>query len=157
MFTSHEYQQPAAFQIARPAALAADKMFFPSFEPAWKAEAFKCLDKIKALPGNWDGYGSAAIPQDLIRMMASLISALPGEQLPRGLPAPEIAPASDGIQIEWNGGRGGVEIIMHPDRTAAWVVESGGQFEDGQLNPEDSVAVVRLLQRVFDLPDANNR
>ncbi len=150
MITSCEYQPPAAVHSAIPAAVAVDKMFFPALEPVWKAEAFKRLGNVKALPDNWDGYGSAAISQDLICMMASLINALPREQLPRGLPAPEIAPASDGIQIEWNGGRGGVEIILRTGHKSAWVVESGGQYEDGQLNPEDSVAVVRLLQRVFD-------
>ena len=149
MLLSPEYKPPAAIQIAPQTGFAAERIFLPQIEPAWKAAAFKRLDGIKALPENWDGYGSPAIAADLISKMASLVKAIPDGDLPRGVPALVISPASDGIQIEWNGGHGGVEVILHPDGTGAFVVEFDGEYDDGQLDPSDAFAVVSLLRRVF--------
>lgn len=150
MLVSPEYKPPAAIQIAPQTGFAAERIFLPQIEPAWKAEAFKRLDGIRALPENWDGYGSPAIAADLISKMASLVKDIPDGGLPRGVPSPVISPASDGMQIEWNGGHGGVEVILHPDGTGAFVIEFDREYEDGQLDPSDAFAVVSLLRRVFD-------
>lgn len=151
------YRPPAAIQFAPQAGFVEARIFFPQIEPAWKAAAFNRLDEIKALNDNWDGYGSPAIPAGLISGMASLINAIRDDDLPRDVPAPMISPASDGIQIEWNGGRGGVEIILHRDGTWASVVELEGSYKDGRLSPSDSFGVVSLLRTAFDDSSAEYR
>lgn len=150
MFVSPNFDRAAAVQVVPQAGFTEGQTFFPHIEPKWKATAFKRLDEIKALPENWDGYGSPAIPVDLISRMASLVKAIPDGDFPRGVPSPVISPASDGIQIEWDGGHGGVEIILHPDGTGAFVAEIDGKYEDGPLDPRNSFAVVSLLHSVFD-------
>lgn len=150
MLASPEYRSPAAIHTISKTGFAAERIFLPQVEPAWKAAAFKRLDEIRNLPKNWDGYGSPAISTALISRVASLVKAIPDDHLPRGVPWPVISPASDGMQIEWNGGHGGVEVILHPDGTGAFVVEFDGKYEDGQLYPSDTFAVVSLLRRVFD-------
>lgn len=149
MLAIPEYRHPAAIQIAPQTGFAAERVLLPQIEPAWKATAFKRLDEIKNLPQNWDGYGSPVIPKELISKMASLVKAIPNDKLPRSLPSPIISPASDGIQIEWNGVHGGVEVILHLDGSGAFVVEFGGNYEDGRLDPSDTFAVISLLCRVF--------
>ncbi len=104
------------------------------------------------MPDNWDGYGSPAIPAALISKMASLITAISECQLPRQLPGPTVNAASDGLQIEWNGGRGGVEMIIHFDRSAAFVLECDGKYTDGPLLIADHAHLVSLLRRVFGEP-----
>lgn len=150
MLASPEYRSPASIQIISKTGFAAERIFLPQVEPAWKAAAFRRLDEIKNLPKNWDGYGSPAISKALISKMASLVKAIPDDNVLRGVPWPVISPASDGIQIEWNGGHGGVEIILHPEGTGAFVVEFDGKYKDGQLDPSDTFAVVSLLRCVFD-------
>lgn len=118
-------------------------------EPQWKTATLGRLDEIKAMPDNWDGYGSPAIPAVLISKMAALINAISACELPRQVSAPTVSAASDGLQIEWNGGRGGVEIVLHFDRSVAFVLECDGKYVDGPLEITDPTPLVSLLRRVF--------
>ncbi len=154
MFYNTPNCRPAIVQDALPVGFSYERTLLPQVEPEWKANAFKRLDEIKDLPENWDGYGSPAINSALISRMASLVKVIPDCDLPRCLPSPIISPASDGIQIEWNGGHGGVEIILHPDGTGVLVVEFDGEYKDSTLNPNDSFVVVSMLCKVFDESNA---
>ena len=148
-------------QYAPPAALVSSQqgyskrqVFYPQLGPEWVDNALQRLNEIQHLAENWDGYGSPAVPEPLIAKMAKLVRAIQDVELPPGMPAPAITPTPDGMQIEWNGPNGGVELILHPDGSAEFVLELGGKYEEGRLNPEDSFPVADLLWRAFsaDLP-----
>ena len=142
VLSANAYPAPPCGALSR-------RIVLPQELPEWKALAFKRLEELKALPHNWDGYGSAAPAADLVSKMALLVQGLPDAGPPRTLPMPQISPAADGLQIEWNGGKRGVEIILSADGTDVFVAEVDGEFEDGPINPGDSFAVSGLLQRVF--------
>lgn len=125
------------------------QVLYPLLAPEWLTHAFERLGEIQHLAENWDGYGSPAVAKPLIAQMAALVCAIQGAELPPGMPAPAINPTPDGMQIEWNGPKGGVELILHPNGSAEFVLEHEGRYEEGPLDPEDEFMVAKLLWRAF--------
>lgn len=122
-------------------------VFLPQEAPEWKEASFNRLAEILAMPSNWDGYGMRKIPPELVSAMATLLGALPNQLGP--IPPPIISPASDGLQIEWNGDRRGVEIILGFDGKRSYVVEREGRYEEGMATALDPPTLSGLLERAF--------
>ena len=140
--------QQSAPDAALAAGFTALRVFIPQDAPEWKQEAFDQLQKIRALPDNWNGYGTPSISAALASRAAALVKSLP-DNLTRGLPTPTVSPASDGLQIEWNGDGRGVEIILDFSGGQSYVLERDGRYEEGPLDIADLGAILRLLDQAF--------
>ena len=149
VYTVYRNSKPFSFLPMSSAGFTAESVFVPDTGPEWKEAAFERLKEIRSLPDNWDGYGTRAVASALISKMAVMVKAIPDDEFAYKLPMPVISPASDGLQIEWNGERRGVEIILDFNGKESFVVEHEGKYEDGPISTGDSFAVISLLRSVF--------
>lgn len=103
----------------------ADGLLLPEAERL-RVEVFTAsieLDKLSALPANWDGYGAERIDSDVVKnVRASLPSLL------RAAPAPEITPNPNGtISLEWASPTGVAHLEIGKTRFSFYVKSSGGR------------------------------
>jgi transcriptional regulator with XRE-family HTH domain len=92
------------------------------------------LDRLSRLPADWDSYGAeppteAAVVQArrIIEVVTPLLIGLAGR---RGDPWAVAARVDGGIQIEWDGESGAVEVHVGPGGTLGYLIES---YRDGEL------------------------
>ena len=85
------------------------------------------LDRLARLPADWDSYGAdpptdAAVSHGrrLVEVLTPLLVAQAGH---RGDPWAVAARVDGGIQIEWDGESGSVEVHIGPDGTLGFLTE----------------------------------
>ena len=94
---------------------------------------------------NWDGYGAAPLPAEIVRRARRLARALPAS-----LPLPDVAPAPSGsIDLEWRTGRdnclslcvGESGEVQYDGRAAGRPV--AGSFPLSAVVPAEVAALIR--------------
>jgi hypothetical protein len=107
------------------------------------------LDRVAALPEDWDAQGAASIDPRVIAVGRELIAKLP-KNLAK---APAVVPMAKGnFQFEWHDGPRSLELEIESPHTVhylKWHPEAGVE-EEGEYDVEDiqqSVALIRWFQR----------
>lgn len=90
----------------------------------WLPPAIGELERLLALPDNWDSYGARAVTASAVAAGLSLL----GGFMAQGVPLPAFVPTPrGGIQLEWHCGGLDVEVEADTDgRPALFVAEAGG-------------------------------
>lgn len=115
------------------------------------APSFDRLAKLSRLELDWDSYGAAPPDPNAIAMTGELLSAvraslpgLPGERVRPWMIAPL---AGGGVQAEWRGPGGVLEVEVSPDGTLGYLhVEGDG--EQRRFTEADHVSLSRILTLV---------
>ncbi|SCZ52899.1 hypothetical protein [Thiohalomonas denitrificans] len=77
----------------------ADEALTSDWAPHWIKRAISRLERIAALPQNWDSYGALTIASENIKVVIEALMGL----CSAGTPEPSIVPTpSGGVQIEWH-------------------------------------------------------
>jgi hypothetical protein len=109
---------------------------------AWQVALLRALAPLGALHANWDSYGSPAIDDSVIDGAVALIRNVGLENVS----APRVIPISGGgVQFEWEKGRRGLEVEIHPDKTVAVLIADGdAMFEFPRMRLQD-LSLEKLL------------
>ncbi len=109
------------------------------------------LDGLASLQRDWDSYGAEPIAaraigvaRRLIQTVAELFSQLAGEDA-----APyAVAPLVDGgVQVEWRGRAGAIEVEISPDGTLGYLYVKGHEI-DSPHEEQDDVSFPDVLELV---------
>ena len=100
----------------------------------WQLDAWIQLNEVRALPANWDGYGSPVMSERAFQQACKLIFAVEVEYLP----TPHLGPESGGaVQFDWCNGRHALELHFLADGTVSYLKTVNGDCEeDGELPPD---------------------
>jgi len=103
--------------------------------PKWLAKAKYDLDRIMALPENWDSYGSPSIPEVLYKNAENFLRSLEVEDIE----PPFIAPVSGGgIQFEWQNKTRELEIEFVQSNVFGYLKIIGDEpVDEGQFSLQD--------------------
>lgn len=112
---------------------------------------FAKLDELAQLARGWDSYGAEPIAPDALVLAEALLIAVAagGESRADGAIRPYvIVPVADGgVQIEWRGPGGLIEVEIGPDETIGYWL-----FRDGQAAVErDGAALAEARRAVIDV------
>lgn len=108
------------------------------------------LGRLAALPPNWDSYGAGPIAAVALRRAQVVLNALarPNAGATR-VPEPFVAPCGDGgVQMEWDGERGSVEVYLPPQGNDLMLVSSdldGDESERGVATEREVAELVTCL------------
>lgn len=89
------------------------------------------LDELARLPADWDSYG--AVPPTAVAMssahglLSSLAEQYAGAADERALPWATAPLADGGVQFEWRGPGGAIEVEIGPDGRLAYLIERDGR------------------------------
>ncbi len=108
----------------------------------WQRDAWKQLNEVRALPADWDGYGSPVMSERSFQQACKLIFAVEVEYLP----TPHLGPESGGaVQFDWCNGRHALELHFLADGTVSYLKTVNGDCEaDGEL-PANAINEWRSL------------
>lgn len=97
----------------------------------WQLDAWKQLNEVRALPADWDGYGSPVLSDRAFQQACQLIFVVEVEYLP----TPHLGPESGGaVQFDWCNGRHALELHFLADGTVSYLKTVNGDCEeDGEL------------------------
>ena len=96
----------------------------------WQVSTMNSLARLSGLPENWDSYGSAPIPEQVISFATDLVSGAAFQSAP----LPHVVPVSGGgLQLEWSKGLRELEVQITPELTIELFAR------DGQAMAEQSV------------------
>ena len=117
-----------------------------AIEPKWLAKAKYDLDRIMALPENWDYYGSPSIPEVLYSNAKNFLRSLEVEDIE----PPFVAPVSGGgIQFEWQNKARELEIEFVRSNVFGYLKIIGDEpVDEGQFSVQDYNSA-RLLIKWF--------
>ena len=100
----------------------------------------------RALPQNWDSYGSR--PIDDRATACSLVLLIQAEL--HEAHAPFVSPVpGGGVQLEWQFGRRALEFEALPDGSAQFLRVDGETMSEGPLDPSDQTQVRTHIQWLF--------
>jgi hypothetical protein len=111
-----------------------------------RERALNAVLSMASLEDDWDGYGAAAIPPDIIRMAYAIISSLQDY-----VPAPEISPNPNGtISLEWENERGRAHLEIGRTRYSLYFKREGlaTLYNDGAVAQIDD-SMRNLLDEMF--------
>ncbi len=99
----------------------------------WQLDAWKQLNEVRALPADWDGYGSPVLSDRALQQACQLIFSVEVEYLP----TPHLGPESGGaVQFDWCNGRHALELHFLADGSVCYLKTVNGDCEDdGKLPP----------------------
>ncbi len=123
-----------------------ESLFMATTEPAWLIKAKYDLDRIMALPENWDSYGSPSIPEVLYKNAENFLRSLEVEDIE----PPFVAPVSGGgIQFEWQNKARELEIEFVQSNVFGYLKIIGDEpIDEGQFSVQDYNSA-RLLIKWF--------
>lgn len=123
-----------------------ESLFIATTEPAWLIKAKYDLDRIMALPENWDSYGSPSIPEVLYKNAENFLRSLEVEDIQ----PPFVAPVSGGgIQFEWQNKTRELEIeFVQPNVFGYLKIIGDEPVDEGQFSVQDYDSA-RLLIKWF--------
>jgi hypothetical protein len=112
-----------------------------------KSWLYRELDRLAALPPNWDREGADPMDPEIVAAARKFVAALPEEIL--GIPA--VVPIAEGnLQLEWNQGARSLELEIADPRTIhylKWLPEEG--IEEERFFPIDDLDRAVSLVRWF--------
>jgi hypothetical protein len=123
---------------------------YPPVEPL--ESALGRLLELAALPGGWDSYGAAPVSPSARTAAAAMLLFAWQEGVVQQSGRPEIFPVpTGGLQFEWHGDNGEIEIEIAPNGSASSLIEwRNGTFEESPegfaVKPAD---IVKLVKRVI--------
>jgi len=115
---------------------------------------YRRLDELMTLRSGWDSYRARSISSTAVGAAKSLLSALGGSVYPRLgekiQPYAVVPLPTGGVQLEWRGGRGSLEVEVKPEGSLCYLLEVrqenvAPQDEDGEATSEQ---VPGLLERI---------
>jgi hypothetical protein len=113
------------------------------YDPGFKEFIESELDRLAALPRDWDHYGAPAIDPEIIAAAKSFVHALPENIAYR----PRIVPMSPGnLQFEWHQGTKVLELEFENPRTIHFL-----QFDPNAGIEEEESFRVSETDRAVDL------
>jgi hypothetical protein len=122
----------------------------PPVEPL--ETALDRLLELAALPADWDSYGATSVtPAARKAAAATLLTAWQGG-LVTASGGPEIFPVpTGGIQFEWSGNRGEIEIEISPDGIATSLIAwKNGTYAESSpshaLNPAELIDLIKSVR-----------
>ncbi len=123
--------------------------------PGGVRRALRSIAEMTELPSNWDGYGAAPPAARAVAEAAVLIEAVGQASLQRL--GERVAPwtsspiADGGLQLEWSGRGGRIEVQLGPDGAIGYLIEHGSGENPGYEEVEDAPvdAVVECVVRVL--------
>jgi len=117
-----------------------------AIEPKWLVKAKYDLDRIMALPENWDYYGSPSIPAVLYSNAENFLRSLEVEDIE----PPFVVPVSGGgIQFEWQNKTRELEIEFVQSNVFGYLKIIGDEpVDEGQFSVQDYNSA-RLLIKWF--------
>lgn len=123
-----------------------ESLFIATTEPAWLIKAKYDLDRIMALPENWDSYGSPSILEVLYKNAENFLRSLEVENIE----APFVAPVSGGgIQFEWQNKARELEIEFVQSNVFGYLkIIRDEPIDEGQFSVQDYNSA-RLLIKWF--------
>jgi hypothetical protein len=121
-----------------------DNLCISATEPAWLLKAKYDLDRIMALPENWDSYGSPSIPEVLYKNAENFLRSLEVEDIE----PPFVAPVSEGgIQFEWQNQDRDLEVeFVDPYIFGYLKVVKDQTVEEGEHSANDYNSARQLLR-----------
>lgn len=120
--------------------------FFHAESDRWTSSPVnRRLYGFAALPSDWDSYGASPIQPLPIRLATALLSAL--GPMTHGLSAQPVPTSDGGVQLEWHGANGVLEIEIAPDgRCGVFVSDLDGSSSREALLSD----VFRELPKLFE-------
>lgn len=118
------------------------------------AALFTRLESIKALGVNWDSYGSDAPQHPAVVTAHRLIWevymwSLNSRQCP-ALPYSVVPLSGGGIQVEWRGGHGAIEVEVSPDGALGYLLTRGtGLSPDIEEDNVPQFQIMELVRSIF--------
>ncbi len=116
---------------------------------------FERLKELAQLEADWDSYGAKAISSVALVKVFEVLEALKERFVKVKEPLPQfIAPLADGgLQLEWNGQQGDIEVEIYPDGDLGYVlIEGQGTTRKFQEKNQVSLdEVLNLLSQFFSL------
>lgn len=94
-------------------------------------EAMEKIAKYSELPANWDSYGGVGLTQEARGRAQNFVICLLGEDLIDALLKVDILPVpTGGIQFEWKGSGGEIEVEIDQHGNLYWLIEhKDGSYE----------------------------
>jgi hypothetical protein len=90
-------------------------------EANWFESTRTKFARLLDLPPNWDGYGARVLDRSTLERALRVLV----EIVPPSAPAPYVVPSpSGGVQVEWHGATGDVEIEFNVDGSASFFMET---------------------------------
>jgi len=116
------------------------------------SEALDKLEEFRRLPQDWDSYGAPPISDAALARARGLLTALADRpdlaRDERARPAAAVPVATGGVQIEWEGPGGDLELEVHQDGSVSYLLVTDG--DDGRRFHERSGVsqsdILRALQ-----------
>jgi hypothetical protein len=109
------------------------------------------LDELERLGPNWDSYGAAPVSRVAVAQARQLVQTV-FEQFGasgEGARPDGVSPLVDGgVQVEWSGPHGRIEVEIGPDGTLGCVLDHGRDTEPrvttmAAATPQDAVQLIR--------------
>ena len=112
---------------------------------SWFGEATKRLMASRELKQDWDSYKSDPISQDAIDKAYDILSSLKKDTSAKPF---MIVPVSDGgVQIEWRGKKGALEVEISPKKELSYLLVQG--IGENQKFTEDQADLLKVRDLVF--------
>jgi hypothetical protein len=116
--------------------------------------AYQHLDEFLALTAGWDSYGALPVAQTAIatakKVLASIQASTAGLLGEETAPSAIVPVATGGVELEWTGQHGMLELFVRPEGTLGYLLElrqgAGKPLEEEGVVTSDQVS--RLLARV---------
>jgi len=120
------------------------------FDPCLR-EPIRQLNSLKDLPRGWDSYGADPIAETSIRGASQLLLDLQNallEFVGEGIRPRDVVPLNDGgVQMEWEGTRGEIEVEIGCDGSLAYLLIAQGK--DGRVFSEASqVPLPEIVEKI---------
>lgn len=108
----------------------------------WQLDAVKQLNDVRAIPADWDGYGSPVLSDRAYQQARRLIFAVEVEYLP----TPHLGPESGGaVQFDWYNNSHALELHFLADGTVSYLKTVNGDCEDDGELPLSAINEWRAL------------
>lgn len=121
-----------------------DNIYLVSELNSWIRETQNILQELKQLPENWNSYGSPKVTSEALNRSQELIRIFALS----GMSKPQIFPVSGGgIQFEWQGDKGELEIEILPNGDILYlIVDENEDTDEGKISPNFTLDVSRLAK-----------
>jgi len=112
------------------------------------------VDQLSTLPQNWDSYGSqpSAIPAVLAakQLIWKVIASRYSHALDEAIPFSAVPLSGGGIQIEWRGSNGEIEVEIDPANSFSYLLTThhGGNDETEERDNLSEEDITRLISSV---------
>ena len=128
--TTTVFEDQSVSTADRPSSFSVEWIRVERFVPDFRRRIQEQLDRLSALPANWDGEGAPCISRETIQAARDLVASLP-ENIAA---APVVVPMASGhLQFEWNEGSRSLELEFESPtliRFLRWDPDNGIEDED---------------------------